>query len=80
MAHCPDAHLPELRRFIAQFARYWKEQMYEENLIATAGEQRMRHLAQVIANEDMLPGLVQRLQERVPASVQTPWRRKAVHS
>lgn len=78
--HCPDAHLPELRRFIAQFARYWKEQMYEENLIATAGEQRMRHLAQVIANEDMLPGLVQRLQERVPASVQTPWRRKAVHS
>ena len=63
--HVSDAHLPALRKNIAWGAMYLRERVFEEAFVATADPQRMRHLAQMIANEDVLPGIVQRLRERL---------------
>jgi ectoine hydroxylase-related dioxygenase (phytanoyl-CoA dioxygenase family) len=80
--HCPDEHLPALQKHITwtMTIPHWrdhayKEHVYDEALIATAGEQRMRHLVQAISVEDQLPKVVQRIRELVPESLQAPnWR------
>ena len=52
------AELRELREFINSAARFWVEQSHSEVMRRTASPERMRHLEQVIENEDELPGLV----------------------
>ena len=52
------AELRELREFINSAARFWVEQTHSEVMRRTASPERMRHLAQVIENEDELPALV----------------------
>lgn len=53
-----SAELRELREFINSAARFWVEQSHSEVMRRTASPERMRHLAQVIENEDELPALV----------------------
>lgn len=52
------AELQELREFINSAARFWVEQTHSDVMRRTASPERMRHLAQVIENEDELPALV----------------------
>ena len=52
------AELRELRAFINSAARFWVEQSHSEVMRRTASPERMRHLEQVIENEDELPALV----------------------
>jgi hypothetical protein len=56
--HVPD-HLvdSELRSYIAGCARFWIDSLIGPAMLATAGPQRMRHLEQVLANQEMLPEL-----------------------
>lgn len=77
--HCSAEHLPALRKHITwtMTATHWKDhaykdRVYDEALIATAGEQRMRHLVQAISVEDQLPKVVQRIRELVPERLQAP--------
>ena len=53
----------ELRGFINSAARFWVEQSHSDVMRQTASPQRMRHLAQVIENEDELPTLARRARE-----------------
>ncbi len=47
----------ELRGFINSGARFWVEQTHSDVMRRTASPERMRHLEQVIENEDELPEL-----------------------
>ena len=55
--------MQELRGFINSAARFWVEQTHSDVMRQTASPQRMRHLAQVIENEDELPALARRARE-----------------
>ena len=57
-AESPE-ELKELRGFINSAARFWVLQTHSEVMRRTASPERMRHLEQVIANEDELPALVE---------------------
>ena len=50
--------LRELRGFINSAARFWVTQTHSDVMRQTATPERMRHLAQVMENEDELPELV----------------------
>jgi hypothetical protein len=50
--------LQDLRSFINSAARFWVTQSHSEVMRRTASPERMRHLEQVIENEDELPELV----------------------
>src|SRR5438552_1634510 len=50
----PEERLDDLRRYMAGGARFWVERGYGEAMIRTAGPERMRHLAQVLANGGQL--------------------------
>lgn len=50
--------LSELRGFINSAARFWVTQTHSDMMRRTASPERMRHLAQVMENEDELPELV----------------------
>ncbi|MBV9867592.1 MAG: hypothetical protein JO316_19755, partial [Abitibacteriaceae bacterium] len=50
--------LYELREFINSAARFWVEQTHSDVMRRTASPERMRHLEQVMENEDELPALV----------------------
>ena len=53
----------ELRDYVNGHARFWIEHMHSEGLRATATPRVRRHLEQVMANEDELPGLSRRAKE-----------------
>lgn len=57
------AELADLRGFINSAARFWVTQSHSDIMRRTASPARMRHLEQVIANEDELPELVRRAKE-----------------
>jgi ectoine hydroxylase-related dioxygenase (phytanoyl-CoA dioxygenase family) len=59
----PAELLPELRDGIAGAARFWIDHVYGETMVRTAGPERMRHLEQLMANEDHLPELSRRARE-----------------
>jgi ectoine hydroxylase-related dioxygenase (phytanoyl-CoA dioxygenase family) len=59
----PEDMLDELRRYIAGAARFWIEEAYGPAMIRTAGPQRLRHLEQVMANDDELPALSRKARE-----------------
>jgi len=52
------AELQELRGFINSAARFWVTQSHSDVMRRTASPERMRHLQQVMENEDELPELV----------------------
>jgi hypothetical protein len=64
---CQHAATPlevaELRGFINSAARFWVEQTHSDTMRRTASAERMRHLQQVIDNEDELPALARRARE-----------------
>jgi ectoine hydroxylase-related dioxygenase (phytanoyl-CoA dioxygenase family) len=53
----PDERLGELREYINHQSRFWTERLYGERMVATAGPQRLRHLAQGLANDHELAAL-----------------------
>jgi len=57
------AEVQDLRAFINSNARFWVTQSHSDVMRRTASPARMRHLAQVIENEDELPALVKRAKE-----------------
>jgi hypothetical protein len=62
--HVPDRLLEEeLRSYIAGCARFWVDSLIGPAMLATAGPRRMRHLEQVLANQEMLPELARGYRE-----------------
>lgn len=53
----PDEEVGHLREMVAALARFWASSFYGEIMVRTAGERRMRHLEQVLANQEHLPTL-----------------------
>lgn len=58
-------HLHHLRENISGAARFWKDSTYGEAMLRTAGPERMRHLEQVLANQDHLPEEVRKAKEKM---------------
>jgi hypothetical protein len=61
----PERRLQELRNYISGGARFWVEEGYGEAMIRTASPERMRHLEQVMANDDHLPELTRQAKEKM---------------
>jgi hypothetical protein len=59
----PEDKLDELRQYIAGAARFWIDEAYGPAMIRTAGPKRLRHLEQVMANDDELPALSRKARE-----------------
>jgi hypothetical protein len=53
----PEDKLDDLRLYISGAARFWIEEAYGPAMVATATPARMKHLEQVMANDDHLPEL-----------------------
>lgn len=49
--------IEDLKAYIGHNARFWVDRMHGDLMLNTAGEERMRHLQQVIDNEGHLPAL-----------------------
>lgn len=62
----PEAKINELRQYISGAARFWIDEAYGPAMIRTATPSRMRHLEQVMANDDHLPELVRKAKETMP--------------
>ena len=58
-------HLHHLRDNISGHARFWNDSTYGEAMLRTAGPERMRHLEQVLANQDHLPEEVRKAKEKM---------------
>ncbi|MCX5658161.1 MAG: phytanoyl-CoA dioxygenase family protein [Planctomycetota bacterium] len=61
----PEQDLQVLRDYISGFARFWVDTPYSETMLRTAGPARMRHLEQVLANDDHLPALTKAAREKM---------------
>jgi ectoine hydroxylase-related dioxygenase (phytanoyl-CoA dioxygenase family) len=59
----PVELLPELREGIAGAARFWVERVYGDIMVRTAGQERMRHLEQLMANDGHLAQLSREARE-----------------
>ena len=53
----PEDKIGTLRKYIEHLARFWVDRAYGEKMIATASDQRLVHLEQVMANDDHLAAL-----------------------
>ncbi|MBM3263658.1 MAG: phytanoyl-CoA dioxygenase family protein [candidate division Zixibacteria bacterium] len=62
----PEERLPDLRRYLEGFSRFWVDRAYSDIMIGTAGPSRMRHLEQVMANDDHIAALSAKAQETMP--------------
>ena len=60
-----DEDLDTLRNDIASLVRFWAESAYGEEMVRTAGPDRMVHLEQRMANDDHLPALVAKAREEM---------------
>jgi hypothetical protein len=61
--HYPEAKIGELRQYIAGGARFWLDEAYGPAMLRTAGPSRLRHMEQVMANDDELPELSRKARE-----------------
>ena len=61
----PD-QIPILRQYMGYLARFWVDRAYGKKMIATATEQRMVHLEQVMANDDHLAALSAKARAEMP--------------
>ncbi|MBT5874568.1 MAG: hypothetical protein HOH43_14205 [Candidatus Latescibacteria bacterium] len=56
----PEDRLSDLREYIGGGARFWVEEGYGQAMIRTASQKRLRHLEQVMENDDHLPELTRK--------------------
>jgi hypothetical protein len=61
----PEERLEDLRNYIGGAARFWIERKYGEQMVRTAGPERMRHLEQVMANDAHLAELSRQARTRM---------------
>jgi len=61
----PIELLPELRDTIGGASRFWLDRAFGETMIHTASPARLRHLEQVMANDDHLPELSRLAREKM---------------
>ncbi|MBT5874803.1 MAG: hypothetical protein HOH43_15400 [Candidatus Latescibacteria bacterium] len=66
----PEDRIAELEKYLEGFARFWVERPYGSVMIDTAGNGRMRHLAQVMAHD----GHVAALSEKMKMEMSEPSR------
>jgi hypothetical protein len=52
-----DEDLDQLRSYVSGFSRFWLDEAYGKTMIQTADANRLRHLEQIMANDDHLPEL-----------------------
>jgi ectoine hydroxylase-related dioxygenase (phytanoyl-CoA dioxygenase family) len=52
-----EEDLPDLRNYVSGFSRFWLDEAYGETMLRTADAKRLRHLEQIMANDDHLPEL-----------------------
>jgi len=64
-AQTPE-EIGDLRGFIESNARFWVDHIYGEMMTQTADAERMKHLQQVLDNEDHLPALSAKARETMP--------------
>lgn len=64
-ARYPDDRLDELREQIAKSARHWLKRIYGEEMVRTAGSERMVHLEQFMANDGHLEELSRKKREEL---------------
>lgn len=62
----PAENVPELRRYLEGFSRFWVDRAYGEAMVNNAGPDRMRHLEQVMANDDHIAALSAKARETMP--------------
>ncbi len=61
----PEHRIEDLRDYVSGGSRFWLEEAYGKAMIRTASPERMRHLEQVMANDDHLPELSRQARERM---------------
>jgi len=54
----PDDKIKDLKTMIGAISRFWADSFYSKIMVETADKERMKHLEQVLANQDHLPALV----------------------
>jgi Phytanoyl-CoA dioxygenase (PhyH) len=59
----PEAKIGELRQYISGAARFWIDEAYGPAMLRTANPGRLRHMEQVMANDDELPELSRQARE-----------------
>ena len=59
----PEDRLEELRTVLGSEARFWIDRIHGEEMIRTAGPERMVHLEQVRANDSHLADLTRELKK-----------------
>ena len=63
--HYPESRIEELRDYVGGAARFWVEKAYGPAMVDTASPERLRHLEQIMANDDHLPELSRRARARM---------------
>ncbi len=61
----PESRISDLRDYISGAARFWLEEAYGDAMVRNASPERLRHLEQVMANDDHLPELSRQARERM---------------
>ncbi len=61
----PYDRLEDVRTYIERSARFWIDRNYGEQMVRTAGPERMRHLEQVMANDGHLAVMSRKLKEKM---------------
>lgn len=59
----PESKIGDLRQYIGGAARFWLEEAYGPAMLRTAHPSRLRHMEQVMENDDELPELARRARE-----------------
>jgi hypothetical protein len=61
----PKERISSLREMVSGIARFWVDQYYLPLMIETADSERMKHLEQVIENQDHLPVLAEQARSKM---------------
>ena len=61
----PEGRVQELRDYLNNVARFWVDRAYGPIMMETAGPERMRHLEQVMANDDHIAELSRKAREEM---------------
>ena len=60
----PEARIQELRDYLNGVARFWADRAYGQIMMETAGPKRIRHLEQIMANDDHISELSRQTRQR----------------
>jgi len=61
----PEDRVQELRDYLEGIVRFWVDRAYGPIMMETAGPERMRHLEQVMANDDHIAELSRKAREKM---------------